>query len=122
MSEWRIQEQALESAVNGLNQPVRENQPLTVHRTLELANKAHFLYLMRNHAEQGQLLKMVLLNCATDGVTLTPTYRKPFDLIFKRAKSEEWSGRADLNLRRLAGVSAAGARCRNPERSEGSLG
>jgi len=42
---------------------------------------------------------MVLLNCSTDGVTITPTYRKPFDLIFQRAKNEEWSGREDLNLR-----------------------
>ena len=64
----------------------------------ELANKAHFLYLTRNSAERGQLLKSVLLNCATDGVSLSPTYRKPFDLIFERAKTENWSGREDLNL------------------------
>ncbi|HWC15894.1 MAG TPA: hypothetical protein VG498_02735, partial [Terriglobales bacterium] len=64
---------------------------------LELANRAHFLYLTRNHAERGQLLKSVLLNCATDGLTLTPTYRKPFDLIFERAKNEEWSRTKDLN-------------------------
>jgi hypothetical protein len=53
----------------------------------------------RNSTEQGQLLKSVLLNCSTDGVSLWPVYRKPFDLIFERAKSEEWSGREDLNLR-----------------------
>jgi len=52
---------------------------------------------MRNHAERGQLLKTVVLNCATDGVSLWPTYRRPFDLIFRRAKNEEWSGRMDLN-------------------------
>jgi len=34
---------------------------------------------------------MVLLNCAVDGVNIQPTYRKPFDLIFQRAKNEEWS-------------------------------
>jgi hypothetical protein len=72
---------------------------LTVARTFELAQKAHSLYLTRNHAERGQLLKTVLLNCATDGVSLWPTYRKPFDLIFQRAKNEEWSGRVDLNHR-----------------------
>ena len=37
----------------------------------------------------------VLLNCATDGVSLWPTYRRPFDLIFRRAKNEEWSALAD---------------------------
>jgi hypothetical protein len=52
---------------------------------------------MANSAERGQLLKTVLLNCATDGLNLWPVYRKPFDVIFERAKSEDWSGRSDLN-------------------------
>ncbi len=64
-------------------------------------------YVARNHAERGQLLKLVLLNCATDGVSLTPTYRKPFDMIFQRAKNEQWSGRADLNCRPLAPQASA---------------
>jgi hypothetical protein len=67
MTEWRTQERALQSAADSLNLPVSENHALTAQRTLELANQAHFLYVTRNHAEQGQLLKMVLLNCATDG-------------------------------------------------------
>jgi len=73
---------------------------LTAKRTLELANKAYFLYVTQNPTEQGKLLKKVLLNCRVDGVSLYPTYRKPFDLIFNRAKNHEWSGREDLNLRR----------------------
>ena len=98
MSEWRTQERALQSAADCLSQPIPANRALTAERILELANKAHFLYLTRNSAERGQLLKKVHLNCATDGVSLTPTYRKPFDLIFERAKGEEWSGREDLNF------------------------
>ena len=99
ISEWRQQERELEGAAESLSTPVPENHVLTTERILELANRAHFLYLTRNHAERGQLLKMVLLNCATDGVNVRPTYRKPFDLIFQRAKNQEWSGREDLNLR-----------------------
>jgi hypothetical protein len=99
MADWRTQERALQSAAESFSLPVPANRALTAQRILELANKAHFLYLTRNHAERGQLLKTVLLNCATDGVSPTPTYRKPFDLIFERAKREEWSGREDLNLR-----------------------
>ena len=34
-----------------------------------------------------------------DAVSLYPTYRKPFDMIYRRAKTHEWSGREDLNLR-----------------------
>ena len=99
MSDWRTQERALQSAADSFGKPVTMNQALTAQKILELANKAHFLYLTRNSAERGELLKKVLLNCATDGVSLTPTYRKPFDLIFQRVKNAEWSGREDLNLR-----------------------
>ena len=30
---------------------------------------------------------MVLSNCAVDAVSVYPTYRKPFDMIFERAKT-----------------------------------
>lgn len=96
-TEYSDQERSLETALSSLNTPITLEQVLTVQRVFELANKAHFLYVTRNLAERGQLLKSVLLNCATDGVNLWPTYRTPFDLIFRRAKNEEWSGRGDLN-------------------------
>jgi site-specific DNA recombinase len=94
-AEYSDQERSLETALSSLNTPISSDRVLTVQRIFELANKAHFLYVMRNLAERGQLLKSVLLNCATDGVSLWPTYRKPFDLIFERAKNEEWSALAD---------------------------
>ena len=99
MKDWRQQEVELEATLCRLETGAGPQNVITAQRILELANRAYSLYLTRNHAERGQLLKSVLLNCATDGVNLTPTYRKPFDLIFQRAKSEEWSGREDLNLR-----------------------
>jgi len=99
MNEWREQERTLESQLSSLSMRLTADTALTVTRVFELANRAHFLYLTRNAAERGQLLKSVLLNCSTDGVNLWPTYRKPFDLIFEHAKTENWSGREDLNLR-----------------------
>ena len=97
--EWRGEQQQIQIALNGLNEANNGDRLLDVKRTLELANKAHFLYVTQNPAEQARLLKSVLLNCSIDGVSVYPTYRKPFDLIFKRVKNEEWSGREDLNLR-----------------------
>jgi hypothetical protein len=82
-----------------LSEPIKHQNVLTVQRVFELAESAYSLYLTRNPTEQGQLLKSVLLNCSTDGVSLWPVYRKPFDLIFQRARNEDWSGREDLNLR-----------------------
>ena len=94
-AEYTEQERSIETGLSSLSRPVSSERILTVARTFELAQKAHSLYLTRNHAERGQLLKQVLLNCATDGLSLWPTYRKPFDLIFQRAKNEEWSALAD---------------------------
>jgi hypothetical protein len=98
MQEWTREERRIQDAQARQEQPNNERL-LTAQRTLELANKAYSLYLTRNPQEQAQLLRMVLLNCAIDGTTVQPTYRKPFDLIFERAKTEQWSGREDLNLR-----------------------
>lgn len=115
-NEWREQERCLEASIEQLSTPLTPERVLTVQRILELANKAYSLYLTRNPAEQGQLLRMVLLNCATDGVNLWPTYRKPFDLIFQRAQRKEWSGRADLNCRPLAPQASALPGCATSRR------
>jgi hypothetical protein len=63
---------------------------MTAVRILELANKAHSLYVRQSPFERAKLLKMVLSNCAIDGLSLYPTYRKPFDMIFARTRNEEW--------------------------------
>jgi site-specific DNA recombinase len=106
-SEYREQERSQEASLSSMSKPITKDNVLTVERVFELANKAHFLYLTRNSAERGQLLKSVLLNCSTDGVSLWPTYKKPFDMIFLRARNEDWSGRADLNCRPLAPQASA---------------
>ena len=88
MNESREQERTLEAELSRLSVQLTAEKVLTVQRIFELAQTAYSLYLTRNAAERGQLLKSVLLNCSTDGVSLCPTYRKPFDLIFERAKTE----------------------------------
>ena len=106
-ADWRSEELRIESQIASLDQRQESDTLLNAKRILELANRACFLYLTRKPAEQAELLRKVLLNCAIDGVSLYPTYRKPFDLIAKRVKSEEWSGRADLNCRPLAPQASA---------------
>ena len=66
-------------------------------RILELANKAYYLYLRQPVAEKAKLLRLVLSNCKIDAVSVEPTYRKPFDLIFQRAKKEGWLPGLDSN-------------------------
>jgi len=53
---------------------------------------------MQTPQEKAKLLRMVLSNCAVDAVSVYPTYRKPFDMIFERANQEWWT-RGDSNPR-----------------------
>jgi site-specific DNA recombinase len=88
-SEWNQEEQQILMALQGLEQQTPERIMDGV-RILELANKAYFLYLKQPPAEKAKLLRIVFSNCKVDAASVYPTYRKPFDLIFQRAKNEEW--------------------------------
>src|SRR5438876_4633127 len=106
MLEWTEDERQIQAALTRLEVP-SSGRIVDAKRILELANKAYSLYLTQNPAEQAKLLRLVLLNCSIDEVSIYPSYRKPFDMIFQRAKNEEWSGRADLNCRPLAPQASA---------------
>ncbi len=93
--DWQQEEMRLKQSLRRLDCPLDPRRLLDAERALELANKAHSLYEMQNCDEQGKLLKIVLSNCSTDGVTLWPVYRKPFDVIFNRAKTDEWCALGD---------------------------
>ena len=97
-AELQAEEQRLQNAIAQCKAPSMENM-LTVARTFELAQKAHSLYLTQDPTEQAKLLRMVLLNCKVDELSIYPQYKLPFNLIAERAKNEDWSGREDLNLR-----------------------
>ena len=105
-AEWMSEEQQVSLALQNLEQPQPERM-LDAMRTLELANKAYFLYLKQESTEKAKLLKMVLSNCAIDSASVYPTYRKPFDLIFRQAKNEGWRARRDSNPRPLAPEASA---------------
>lgn len=97
-AEWMSEEQQVFGALKGLEEPKPE-RTLDAMRTLELANKAYFLYLKQEPSEKAKLLKLVLSNCAVDAATVYPTYRKPFDLIFQHGKIEGWRARRESNPR-----------------------
>jgi site-specific DNA recombinase len=96
--EWRSEEQRLCAEMLSLEE-VKPEKLLDGVRILELAHKAHFLYLRQTPQEQAKLLKMVVSNCSIDATSLYPTYRKPFDLIFATGKNEGWCARRDSNSR-----------------------
>ena len=99
VSGWRMEEQQVKMAIQGLSNAETADRALDAQKIFELANKAYSLYISQNPVEKAKLLRMLFSNCSVDAITITPTYRKPFDMIFERAQKEEWSGREDSNLR-----------------------
>ncbi len=99
MTEWRMEEQQVKMAIQGLASGETGDRALDAQKIFELANSAYSLYVSQNPTEKAKLLRMVVSNFSVDAVNVCPTYRKPFDMIVKRAQSEEWSGREDSNLR-----------------------
>jgi site-specific DNA recombinase len=97
MGDWRTEEQEVKIAIQGLSNADMSDKAVDAERIFELANKAYSLYVSQNPVEKAKLLRMLFSNCSVDAVSVTPTYRKPFEMIFKRARLEEWSGRLDSN-------------------------
>ena len=95
-SDLAANEQRIASALAALTE-LPADKLLNVARTLELAQKAHSLYLTQNPAEQAKLLSLVLSNCEVDEVSIYPKYNIPFNLIAQRAKTEDWLGGLDSN-------------------------
>ena len=105
-AEWLAEEQQVSLAIQGLAN-ANPDRIIDAVRIFELANKAHYLYVSQPAPEKAKLLKMVLSNCSVDAVSVYPTYKKPFDLVFARAKNEEWRARRDSNPRPLAPEASA---------------
>ena len=106
-ADWQQEEFRIKSLISECGEDKSGERLLNLQRILELTQHAYSLYLTRKPAEQAEMLKDVLSNCSIDAVSLYPTYKKPFDRIVKRAKCEEWSGRADSNCRPLAPQASA---------------
>jgi site-specific DNA recombinase len=64
---------------------------------LELAKKAHQLYLRQDHHERRKLLNTLLSNCTFSRGSLYPTYRKPFDILAKTDRIVNWRPQRDSN-------------------------
>ena len=97
MTDWRMEEQQVRMAIDGFNHAEHGDKALDAARIFELANKAYSLYVSQDSTEKAKLLRMLFSNCSVSDVSVTPVYRKPFDLICKRVEKEEWSGRLDSN-------------------------
>jgi hypothetical protein len=77
MREWRMEEQQVKMAIQGLSNAETGDRALDAQRIFELPNQAYSLYVSQNPVEKAKLLRMLFSNCKVDAVSVTPTYRKP---------------------------------------------
>ncbi len=92
MTEWRMEEQQIKMAIQGLSGAETGDRALDAQKIFELANSAYSLYVSQNSVEKAKLLKLVVSNFSVDAVSVTPTYRKPFDMIAKRLNLKNGRG------------------------------
>ena len=64
----------------------------TSERILELAKNAESLWYSRSPQERVKTLKRVLSNQLLDGVTIRYELKKPYQILAKMSKSEDWCG------------------------------
>jgi len=90
-SGWRMEEHQVKMAMDALASAETGDRALDAEKIFELANNAYLLYISKNSAEKAKVLRTLLSNYSVDAVSAMPTYRYPFDVIYERAKTEEWS-------------------------------
>ena len=88
-SQWREEMQDIEIELENLRQATESYHDEGL-RLLELAQVAHGQYLAANPEKQAKILKCVGSNFVFDGVNVTATYRKPFDILAERPSNENW--------------------------------
>ena len=96
-TKWRAEQDEVRAQINKFEQADR-NYVDQGTKILELAQHAYSLYVGRELSEKRKLLNCVLSNCTLNGLTLYPTYKKPFDLIAEGVKTKRKYPRQDSNL------------------------
>ncbi len=70
-------------------------------KTLELCNSLYPQYLSSNPHDKSEILKTIASNYVINDVTITPTYRSPFNVFAKGASCPIWGGGIPEVRRRL---------------------
>lgn len=87
--QWRAEMQEIEIELEAMREATESYHEEGV-RLLELAQVAHGHYVTANPEKQAKMLRCVGSNFLFDGVSVTPTYRKPFDILAERPSNENW--------------------------------
>jgi hypothetical protein len=100
-AEWEAVLATVTAELSALDRPATAFVA-TGERILELVKRAGMLYKTQDSAEQRRVLESMLSNCTFDRGSVSPTYKKPFDLFARATETGEWRAQQDSNLRPFA--------------------
>lgn len=91
MNAWRGEEQHIQATLERLHNLKTQDRVEAAERIFEIATKAHSLYVAQNDmSEKAKLVRMFVLNCQIDVINVTPIFKNPYNLIFRKAHAREW--------------------------------
>jgi hypothetical protein len=77
MADWRMEEQQIKMALQGLIQAETGDRALDAEKIFELAIKAYSLYVLQNPVKKARLLRMLFSNRSVDAVSVRPHIKSP---------------------------------------------
>jgi DNA invertase Pin-like site-specific DNA recombinase len=86
---WAAEDLVVKSEIELLGAQ-RDPSPDDVKATLELLNRAPDLYRRQSDAERARLLRVLVWNLTLTDESVSPVYRKPFDLVAEGVSSGVW--------------------------------
>jgi DNA invertase Pin-like site-specific DNA recombinase len=92
MDAWWIEQQRLKAAIDKAVGTSASDVATVAEKTFRLVEHAQSLYLSHSDPhEKAKLLRVFFSDCVVDADGVTPTYKRPFDLIQRKASIEEWA-------------------------------
>ncbi|KXK10194.1 MAG: hypothetical protein UZ22_OP11002000926 [Microgenomates bacterium OLB23] len=88
-NELQPSQDKIKSKINNLHYPDKDYF-ITASYLLDLANRAHELFISSEMKQKRQLIKMVFQNLRLEGRTIRYDYAKPFDQVFFYVDCKSW--------------------------------
>ncbi len=97
-AEWETERRDINRQLDA-HESAKTNYLASGIKLLELAQRAHELYVSQSPHEQRRLLNVVVSNCTLKDGTVEYSLRKPFDLLADISESNNWRRAWDSNPR-----------------------
>lgn len=90
MTEWQAEEHEIMMSLRRLGRAEIRDHENDARKIFGIASAAHSQYISSDSMAQGVLLQTLCSKILVSAATILPVYRKPFEMMRRRASFEEW--------------------------------